>query len=165
MAPGENTLEALLLRRSVAVIGESDGLFDPDAIRNDYINFMTTAGSHNDTYCGTAHRMFFSNYASGILPESCPDNDQHNVDTADSIVGTVAVALTSTDDQMALEQVKQTVAITRASRQSEEYAALFARLLRAVVRGHGLRQVLAEPAELFGIQVQHLEGKPDLVTA
>ena len=24
---------------------------------------MTTKGSHNDTYAGTGHRMFFANYA------------------------------------------------------------------------------------------------------
>jgi len=26
-----------------------------------YIQFMTTPGSHNDTYAATAHRMFFLN--------------------------------------------------------------------------------------------------------
>ena len=35
-----------------------------------YINFMTTPGSHNDTYAGTCHRIFFANLTNGMKPSN-----------------------------------------------------------------------------------------------
>jgi hypothetical protein len=49
--------------------------------REAYMKFMMTPGSHNDTYAGTCHRMFFSNLVNGVPPEKCADNDGHNVDS------------------------------------------------------------------------------------
>ena len=60
--------------------------------------------AHNDTYCGTAHRMFFANKMEGLELDKCPDNDGHNVDTADSLVTTVPVALLAADDSEARAQ-------------------------------------------------------------
>lgn len=136
MAAGDNTLEALLARRALNVTASGEnGAFDASAIRADYIRFMTTPGSHNDTYCGTCHRMFFAKWSRGVDPSLCPDNDGHNVDTADAIVAAVPIALRSGDDGEAEREVQQMVAITRDSRPAQQHAALFARTLRAVVRG------------------------------
>ena len=33
-----------------------------DRYLEDYAAFMTTPGTHNDTYAATAHRMFFANW-------------------------------------------------------------------------------------------------------
>lgn len=54
---------------------------------------MTTAGSHNDTYAGTCHRMFFANWVKKTDPNECPDNDGHNVDTIDALTLAVPVIL------------------------------------------------------------------------
>ena len=55
-------------------------------MRERYIKLMTTPGSHNDTYAGTCHRMFFANRENGKPLDECPDNDHHNVDTIDGLV-------------------------------------------------------------------------------
>lgn len=93
---GENTLEASLVRvlmKSMAKTG--DGTFDADTFRQDYMDFMMKAGSHNDTYASTCHRMFFRNLIfEGQSPENCPDNDRHNVDTIDGLVLPTVVSLT-----------------------------------------------------------------------
>jgi len=36
--------------------------FDANEFRNDYINFMTTPGSHNDTYASTGIVIKFNNH-------------------------------------------------------------------------------------------------------
>ena len=54
---------------------------------------MTTPGSHNDTYASSCHRLFFSNFAKGLSPESCPENDGHNVDNSDAITLAVPVII------------------------------------------------------------------------
>ena len=58
---GESTLEITLMKRAMQIATNEGGVFDADKTRNDYITFMTTKDSHNDTYCGTCHRMFFAN--------------------------------------------------------------------------------------------------------
>lgn len=132
MEAGENTLEALLARRAVSVTAEA-GHFSEEQLRADYVSFMTTPGTHNDTYCGTCHRMFFANLDSGVPPEKCPDSDGHNVDNSDSIVATVPVALTAHSDDEAFRQVARMVAITRKSEPGQAYARLFASMLRRIV--------------------------------
>ena len=68
---GENTLEAQLARVLSKSIKET-GSFDAENFTKRYVNFMTTPGSHNDTYASTCHRMFFANFVKGagsvILP-------------------------------------------------------------------------------------------------
>mmetsp|Transcript_9724 Transcript_9724/g.12144 ORF Transcript_9724/g.12144 Transcript_9724/m.12144 type:complete len:438 (+) Transcript_9724:112-1425(+) len=129
---GDNTLEILLMRRAIDIISQHDGNFASEEILKDYIKFMTTPGTHNDTYCGTCHRMFFANYASEIEPANCPDNDGHNVDTVDSVVTTIPVALLSADDSTAYEQVQEMVGLTRNSNPSKTYAKVFASMIRQV---------------------------------
>lgn len=139
---GENTLEGLLLRRAMRVSTAAGGVFDGDAIVTDYVDFMTTPGSHNDTYCGTCHRMFFANRESGIALAECPDNDGHNVDTADSLVTTIPIALLSADDAAAQEEAGNMVYLTRKSKPSAQHAGVFATMLRAIVKGGAIRDVL-----------------------
>ena len=67
-----------VLLRTVA----SSKAVDADAFRDQYVKFMQTPGSHNDSYASTAHRMFFANLFHKQKPaKDCPDNDAHNVDT------------------------------------------------------------------------------------
>lgn len=140
MAAGDNTLEGILTRRVCNVTAAAGGKFDPSAIVSDYIRFMTTPGTHNDTYCGTSHRMFFAKYASGVPAKDCPDNDGHNVDTADSIVTTVPVGLIVADDATAQAQVATMVGLTRNSKTASQHAKVFAGILRAIVKGGTARQ-------------------------
>jgi len=116
---GENTLEISLARVLMKSIVVNDGRFNADHFRDAYIKFMTTPGSHNDTYASTCHRMFFANMIFRQLPpKDCPDNDQHNVDTMDGLVLPTIVALAgirsrisnNDDPKAALEEVQQSAA-------------------------------------------------------
>merc|ERR1712046_108941 len=85
-------------------------------------------------------------------PKDCPDNDNHNVDTADSIVTTIPVALSAATDDTAVENVKKMVSITRDSQQSQQYAALFALTLRRVVMdGAPVLTAVQSAAEAIGM--------------
>lgn len=54
---GEGTLEAQLVRLQLRSMAENDGLFDFDKFLQKYVTFMTTPGSHNDTYAGVSALM------------------------------------------------------------------------------------------------------------
>jgi ADP-ribosyl-[dinitrogen reductase] hydrolase len=74
MKAGENTLDTIIARLlSKSLV--SEGKFDLDHYLGTYTKFMTTPGSHNDTYAATAHRMFFANFVKGRDVKSCADND------------------------------------------------------------------------------------------
>ena len=125
---GENTLEAQIGRVLMRSIVQTNGRFDQDHFRKAYITFMTTAGSHNDTYASTCHRMFFANLVHNELPpEDCPDNDQHNVDTIDGLVLPTIVALVDP------RQSSICAATTRKSRILEEAATSWGWLVQAAI--------------------------------
>jgi len=109
---GENTLEAQLMMVMMRSITTNNGVFDRDLFVNDYVEFMTTPGSHNDTYASTAHRMFFANREKGKPLRECPDNDRHNVDTIDAFNIPAVVAL-ATALEPNVEAVKQSALATR----------------------------------------------------
>ena len=74
MQAGENTLDTLVARLLSQSL-TTEGKFDCDKYLEKYTAYMTTPGTHNDTYAGTAHRMFFANFARGKNNRSCADND------------------------------------------------------------------------------------------
>jgi hypothetical protein len=60
-------------------ITRNGGRYDCVEWLKDYVAFMTTPGSHNDTYAESFHRDFFANFARGVPPEECSRNTEgHN---------------------------------------------------------------------------------------
>ena len=72
---GENTLNvqlSLMLLDQLGVHG-----YDADAYLDSYINFMTTPGSHKDTYIEEYHRHFFTSLSQGRPPRQCGAVEKH----------------------------------------------------------------------------------------
>ena len=82
MAAGENTLNAVCTRLTMRSITENKK-YKSGAFLKDYVKFMTTPGTHNDTYAESFHRDFFSNWAAGIAPERCAGQASRPPDPAD----------------------------------------------------------------------------------
>lgn len=156
MNAGDNTLEALLVRRVCNITAANGGQFAPNKILEDYVQFLTTPDTHNDVYCGTSHRMFFANMKSGKPLQECPDNDGHNVDSADSIVTSIPVALISNSDEQAMKDAADMVMLTRNSRTSAAHAALFASTLRSVVLGSTVREATVAAGKELGYDVKRV---------
>ena len=78
MTAGENALEVTTSRRAY-MDSLADSLVENgmelrrEDVRERYITLMTTPDSHNDTYAGTCHRLFFANRANGLPLDECPD--------------------------------------------------------------------------------------------
>lgn len=70
--------------------------YDPTGFLEDYVKFMTTPGSHNDTYAESFHRDFFKNWAAGVPPEQCSRGTEgHNTAQIGGFVVGVAHNCTS----------------------------------------------------------------------
>lgn len=174
MAPGDNTLDALVSRvllrgiidqatednaaaaaSSAGVITPSRG-FNAERFVRDYIAFMTTPGTHNDTYAGTCHRMFFKNLTEGRSPRDCPDNDGHNVDAIDALMTVpIIVALCASNSGLHDEAVRNQMVVdcircTRNSTVVMRYAQLYASMLHSVLQGSC---TIAEAAQAAGLRI------------
>jgi ADP-ribosylglycohydrolase len=165
---GENTLEAQLTRLVCKSVTDTNGKFSPDDMRDKYVKYMQTPGSHNDCYASTCHRMFFANLVKGSPPEKCPDNDNHNVDTIDGLILAVPVILSGW--QSALPTVQKEAAlctgVTRDSTEVAQYVGRYASMLTDVVNGKPLAEVLkGDAARGFEDVIQGARRRTDPVVS
>lgn len=166
---GENTVEGpitLLVTKSIA----QKGKLDADDIYSRYIDLMTTKDAHNDTYCGTGHRMFFANHVKGIKPSECPDNDGHNTDALDGLTNLLpAVYNAMVDGGDALQKdAAQCVTLFRRSEALKKYAVVTGVLLTNLVRGTPITDAIQETGKIVGIDVSRevqRSGGQDPMTA
>ncbi|CAE7594588.1 unnamed protein product [Symbiodinium pilosum] len=169
---GENTLEASLVQVLLRSFKDT-GRFSADDFRQRYIDFMTTPGSHNDTYASTCHRMFFQKWRAGINPKECPDNDGHNVDTIDGLVlPSVAALLAFVQGHgvsAATASALEALAVTRSSQVLPEFVRAVVHMLDQVLHGLPLDKAAAKTAmEAYGSDLAESvrkRGKTDPVVA
>ena len=172
---GENTHEVSIARVLMKSIVANKGKFNADHFRNAYIEFMTTAGSHNDTYANTCHRMFFANLVLRKLdPKDCPDNDMHNVDTIDGLVLPTITALALGSNEEAAEDVvgngaASTAGVTRKSARLEGASRVWAKLVTSSLHEPSNNRFLSESlpacAKGFGMWQMPSSKRPDQMTA
>ena len=154
MKAGENTLDALVtkvLTKSMIKQGE----VDPRDCIESYIKFMTTKGSHNDTYAGTCHRMFFKNLVDGRKPEDCPDNDSHNVDAIDAlmILPPVVLAHYASSPEVRSEAIRKAIQATRNTEAVLRYANIYSDMLLAVFDGTSIPEAAIEAGKQLNYDI------------
>jgi ADP-ribosylglycohydrolase len=164
LAPGENTLEASLGRVLMQSLLSENGSFSSDKFRSMYIEFMTTPGTHNDTYASTCHRMFFKNWKNGVPPEKCPDNDDHNVDTMDGLVLPMIVLVTELGAGRSTAEASASAAkalsVTRRSSKLVEYINAAAEVLAALLSGSSIKSVVNDLFPTIAQEVKRRDSDP-----
>lgn len=88
---GDNTLNALCLRLVTRTVAQTNASYFSEQAQgnaghakrflSDYVTFMTTPGSHDDTYAESFHRAWFSNWHRGVKPEKCALGTQGHDDS------------------------------------------------------------------------------------
>lgn len=151
---GENTVEGPVTRLVTNSLTEK-GQLDVDDIYSKYIDLMTTQDAHNDTYCGTGHRMFFANYAKGKKPRECPDNDGHNTDALDGLTNLPPVVFHAMAGGGALlaADSQECVSLFRQSGALRKYAPVVGSLLSNLVMGTPLREAIQTTGKIMGMDV------------
>mmetsp|Transcript_18933 Transcript_18933/g.44045 ORF Transcript_18933/g.44045 Transcript_18933/m.44045 type:complete len:355 (-) Transcript_18933:107-1171(-) len=161
---GENTLEAQIAR--LAMRSMARGGFDFDRMQQEYVNFMTTPGSHNDAYASSYHRMFFANRQRGVALRGCADNDGHNVDAIDGLILPLPVILGTLfmERQASIDIAKESVRVTRKSTAVASYIEDMVDMLRAVIEGQTAHNAAQDAAvRRYGRKLE--ETAPDPVVA
>eukprot|EP00878_Enallax_costatus_P016108 GHUV01016890.1.p1 GENE.GHUV01016890.1~~GHUV01016890.1.p1 ORF type:complete len:433 (+),score=92.10 GHUV01016890.1:240-1538(+) len=172
MKAGENTLNALCARIVMRTIAEEGGKYDPSAVLDAYVKFMTTPGSHNDTYAESFHRDFFKNWAAGVPPDRCAEGTEgHNtaqiggfVMLGPVIMAAVAAAAQagSSTEAAAAAASKQALTHLKLTHESAKLAAVADRYAQVVAKaalGEPLRPLLEAEARRLRFSPQELSDK------
>ena len=119
---------------------ENDG-YDADAYLAEYIAFMTTPGSHKDTYAEEYHRHFFNNYASGKPPRACGVIEKH----VSGIIGMIPLAVYHADDpDLARRAAFEHLGHTHLGARMQAAGELLMDVLLPVLGGENIVDVIAE---------------------
>ena len=164
---GENTLNAQLLRVLLRASSGGDG-YSPRSWLEAYAKFMTTEGSHNDSYADTAHVQFFYRFSQGTPLEECGGDENHSTANIGALYALVVLLLASAPGAAAgveaggegaaaaeqvLAAVRGHVALTHRSPKLARYASLLATLLLELLSGTPLRTALRTAGAELGIDL------------
>jgi ADP-ribosylglycohydrolase len=75
---GENTLNGQLAAELLEFVYRQN-TYEPGPWLEHFVSFLTTPGSHRDTYVEEYLRHFFTNYGRGIALEQCGRKDEHHI--------------------------------------------------------------------------------------
>ncbi|XP_060922718.1 uncharacterized protein LOC132996457 isoform X2 [Limanda limanda] len=159
---GDNTLNALCslrVARSLVAGGFSDAS-RPDAraaVLSDYVHFLTTPGSHNDTYAESSHRSFFADWQESRptsprevlnfaekrselkLSSSSPDGQLDAIGCFPMSLPFILLSASANQEQ-AVAAAVEFVKLTHPHPKVSEYVSIYSRALHAVLGGAGVRQ-------------------------
>jgi ADP-ribosylglycohydrolase len=137
---GENTLNVTLCRLVMESLGQAGG-YDAEDYLKRYIAFMTTPGSHRDTYVEEYHRHFFTEYAKGRSPRKCGVQEKH----IGGLIGLVPITVFFQGaPKKARSAALEHLSLTHLGSRMEAAAVLFVDVLLEVLGGRGLKQVLLD---------------------
>ncbi|XP_041834362.1 uncharacterized protein LOC121635293 [Melanotaenia boesemani] len=159
---GDNTLNVLCSLRAARtlVAGRFADVSQPDAraaVLSDYIQFMTTPGSHADTYAESFHRSFFADWqdsrptsprevlmfaekrSSHKLSSSFPDSQLDAIGCLPMILPFILLSASANEEQ-AVSAAVEFVKLTHPHPKVPEYVSIYSRALHAVLGGASIRQ-------------------------
>jgi len=143
---GENTLNVKICRLLIETMNRN-GDYDADDFLQSYIAFMTTPGSHQDTYIEECHRNFFSNYAAGVPPRRCGKIEKH----IGGLVGMIPVVVFyCKQPEKARETALAHLSLTHPGSKMESAGSLIIDILVAVLNGKPLEKAILESVATQG---------------
>ena len=150
---GENTLNVKICRLLIESLNQNGSYQGDDFLRR-YIAFMTTPGSHRDTYIEECHRNFFANYARGMSPRKCGVEEKH----IGGLIGIVPVVVFYFNrPDKAREAALAHLALTHPGTKMRIAGSLLIDLLLKVLNGTPLEEAILEKIE---VQNNPLLGHP-----
>ena len=135
---GENTLNLKLCALLIESLNANRGYLADDYLKR-YIAFMTTPGSHCDTYVEEYHRHFFNSYAAGKDPHQCGVTEKH----IGGLVGLVPIVVFYRHSPTQARQAAiEHLSLTHLGQKMAMAAELLVHLLLEVLSGNPLRETL-----------------------
>lgn len=159
---GDNTLNVLCSLRAAQslVLGGFTDVSQPNAratVLSDYVRFLTTPGSHQDTYAESFHRSFFADWQDSRptspqqvlsfaekrsrqkLSSTYADSQLDAIGCLPMIIPFVLLSASANEEQ-AVSAAVEFVKLTHPHPKVPEYVSIYSRALHAVLGGASVRQ-------------------------
>ncbi|MEE4242466.1 MAG: ADP-ribosylglycohydrolase family protein [Desulfopila sp.] len=162
---GENTLN-MQLARELLLLLEVQGNYSASSWLNRLIAFMTTPGSHRDTYIEEYLRHFFINYGKGLEPSQCGRKDENHIGGF-SLMLPLTIAF-STNPASACEISLQHLGLTHGGSTMKQWGELISITLLNLLQGKSLYHSMTAGASQSGLDLdakalQELTDYPDSI--
>ncbi|XP_024858936.1 uncharacterized protein LOC108228259 [Kryptolebias marmoratus] len=167
---GDNTLNVLCSLRAARTLvhGRFRDISQPDAraaVLSDYVHFLTTPGSHADTYAESFHRSFFADWQDSrpasprevlmfaenrsrrMLSSRFPDSQ---LDAIGCLPMILPFVLLSANEERAVSAAVEFVKLTHPHPNVPEYVSIYCRALHNVVGGASVRQQAEDALRTLG---------------
>jgi ADP-ribosylglycohydrolase len=157
---GENTLNVQLARELLLLL-EAEGSYSAASWLNRLIDFMTTPGSHQDTYVEEYLRHFFINYGKGKEPSQCGRMDEKHIGGF-SLMLPLTIAL-SKNPAVASKISLQHLGLTHGGSAMRQWGELICITLLNLLQGQTLHHSIAAGASqsALDLDAQTLENLTD----
>lgn len=138
------------------------GAYSSPRFLEDYVAFMTTPGTHNDTYAESYHRDFFKRWSEGVAPERCSQGTEgHNTASIGGFVTLPPVLMAGlvppgADAAAAKATARAHLRLTHDSAKLAAAADVYSDLLAAALAGRDLRGSAKAAAATLGVNVERL---------
>ena len=171
---GDNTLNIRLVEVLMNSIIDNQGEYDPTKYLREYIHFMTTPGTHEDTYADTAHIQFFYKLSQGKDAEEATGVENHstgNIGSTVSLPVLVATALQISSDSVAAAEQRAInhVQLTHQSDRLLTYVRVMAQLFVRLLSGVPIREAVRLAGTALGIDfdtlIQYQKAENDRMLA
>lgn len=174
MSAGENTLNAHTARVVMRGLRDGRGTYNQTTFLHAYLKFLTTPGSHNDSYAEAVHRQWLANHLLEKRPmEDCAGDENHDTPSIGGFVMLPPIILTAVgrDPTKVLDDVERHLRITHRSDRLAAVANIYALLLLELLAGADSTEASARAGRQLGVDLPallaHAErfGIPDFVVA
>eukprot|EP00930_Biecheleria_cincta_P071964 TRINITY_DN59403_c0_g1_i1.p1 TRINITY_DN59403_c0_g1~~TRINITY_DN59403_c0_g1_i1.p1 ORF type:complete len:392 (-),score=56.13 TRINITY_DN59403_c0_g1_i1:171-1319(-) len=162
---GENTLNAQCARIVMRSLASRGGMYDSHAFLSAYREFLTTPGSHNDSYAEAFHRQLLHNHFFNklALAESA-GAENHDTPSIGGFVMLPPVVLSAAlrGEGGAADTFKEHLFLTHRSERLAAFAQVYADLLRELVHGMNAREAIAKAGARIGLDLPAFLAEPGL---
>ena len=147
---GENTLN-LSLARELLILLQQKGSYSTEIWLERMINFMTSSGSHNDTYAEEYLRHFFIAYAQGNKPDESGRDDEHHIGGYSLMLPLVITY--SQRPEFALQTSLEHLALTHGGPAMHAWGGVIARALLCAIQGQPLRDSIMRAVQESNVDI------------
>jgi ADP-ribosylglycohydrolase len=144
LSAGQNTLNLQICRVLLTLL-QQDGCYSQDSWLKRFVAFMTTPGSHSDTYAEEYLRHFFNQYGRGKELECCGRKDEHHIGGLSLMLPLLIVF--SQDRQYARQLALQHLSLTHGGIIMAQGGNLIADILLELLHGKSLVEAIADSCD------------------
>lgn len=156
LKPGENTLNIKLANELLALLS-TEGEYSAKRWLDRMIEYLTTAGNHNDTYLEEYLRHFFTRYSEGIPTVKCGRQDEKHIGGF-SLMLPLLIILSNNPERAQVHALEH-LQLTHGGKMMESWGTFLCSFLLGLLHGGTTEESFAQAIEDSHVEMDYAELK------